>query len=94
MQMIEGTAPAYPMDMMDMGPPPPQAGYGGMGPAEMMHPTAGPPGPQQHPRMMPPTQQQQQSVGQRGAHLMNSAEMMGPPSAPHDQMSPWFDSDM
>lgn len=89
MQMMEGVAAGYPMDMIDMGPPT-HAGYGGMGPGEMM-PAGGPPGPQQHPRMMPP---QQQQVGQRMAgHMMNSADMMGQ-SAPHDQMSPWFDGDM
>jgi len=88
MQMMEGAAAAYPMEMMDMGPPP-HAGYGGMGPGEMMH-TAGGPAPQQHPRMMPP-QQQQQPIGQRMAgHMMSSADMMGQ-SAPPDQMSPWFD---
>ena len=92
MQMMESAAAGgYPMDMMDVGPPP-HAGYGGMGPGEMMHPAAGLPGPPQHPRMMPP--QQQQPVGQRIAgHMMNSADMMGH-SAAQDQMSPWFDGDM
>jgi len=87
MQMMEGgAAGGYPMDMMDIGPPPPHAGYGGMGPGEMMN--AGMPGPQQHARMMTP--QQQQRIG---GHMMNSADMMGH-SAPPDQMSPWFDGDM
>jgi len=91
MQMMEGAAGGYPMDMMDIGPAP-HGGYGGMGPGEMMHTPGGPPPPQQHARMMAP--QQQQSVGQRMAgHMMNSADMMGQ-SAPHDQMSPWFDGDM
>lgn len=92
MQMMEGGGPGYPMDMMDMGPPP-HAGYGGMGPGEMMHLSSGPPGPPQHQRMMPP--QQQQPVGHRMAgHMMNSGEVMGSQSAAHDQMSPWFDGDM
>ena len=89
MQMMEGGAPGYPMDMMDMGPPA-HAGYGRIGPGEMMHPAGGA---QQHGRMMPP--QQQQSVGHRMAgHMMNSGEVMGGQSAAHDQMSPWFDGDM
>jgi len=85
MQMMEGAGGGYPMDMMDMGPPP-HAGYGGMGPGEMMHGAAG--GPQQHPRLMPPQQQQPRMAG----HMMNT-DMMGQP-AQHDQMSPWFDGDM
>jgi len=90
--MMEGAGAAggYPMDMMDLGPPP-HAGYGGMGPGEMMHPAAGMPGPQQHARMMPAQQQPQQRIA---GHLMNSGDMMGAHSAPHDQMSPWFDGDM
>jgi len=92
MQMMEGPGAGggYPMDMMDMGQPPHAGGYGGMGPGEMMHPAAGPQ--QQHARMIPPAQQpppQQRMAGP----MMNSADMMGP-SAPHDQMSPWFDGDM
>jgi len=93
MQMMESGAPGYPMDMMDMGPPP-HTGFGSMGPGEMMHPASGPPA-QPHPRMMQPQQQQQQPVGHRMAgHMMNSGEVLGGQSAPHDQMSPWFDGNM
>jgi len=95
MQMMEGGGPGYPMDMMDIGPPA-HAGYGGMGPGEMMHSGGGPSGPQQHPRMMPPQQQQPPPVGHRMAgHMMNSGgEVMGGQPASHEQMSPWFDGDM
>jgi len=91
MQMMEGAAAAgagFPMDMMDLGPPPPHAGYAGMGPADMMG-LSGPAQQPQHQRMMPAQQQQQQQ--RMTGQMMASADMMGPP---HDQMSPWFDADM
>jgi len=94
LQMMEGAAAAaggYPMDMMDIGPPPPpHAGYAGMGPGDMMGLSGQAQQQQPHHQRMMPAQQQQQQQRMTG-QIMGGADMMGPP---HDQMSPWFDADM